>query len=230
MKNRLRPRFQLLSHHCLRDPVRHRRHPEDSRPTAVWLGNLHRLHRRREVRPRRHPIPDPVQAVVPIRVEIVDRLPVHPRRTLVRLDAPVRLPHQSRRNVKRLNRRRTRLAHSSPPTRTQVPWLLEYTNLTMSRPLRSTPITGASSLLRAGPPARPHRYSTPPVSAVRRAPSRPAPRRYRRRTPGSIEPRLSQVPYSSRRPGSRRLHAGHRLASKRDTRQTHPGTVWSPRF
>src|SRR5664279_2387576 len=31
----------------------------------------------------------------------------------------------------------------------------------MSRPLRSTPITGASSLLRAGPPARPHRYSTP---------------------------------------------------------------------
>jgi hypothetical protein len=31
----------------------------------------------------------------------------------------------------------------------------------MSQPLRSPPITGASSLLRAGPPARPHRYSTP---------------------------------------------------------------------
>src|SRR3954464_7859973 len=31
----------------------------------------------------------------------------------------------------------------------------------MSQPLHSTPITGASSLLRAGPPARPHRYSTP---------------------------------------------------------------------
>src|ERR1017187_7079731 len=31
----------------------------------------------------------------------------------------------------------------------------------MSQPLRSTPITGASSLLRAGPPARPPRYSTP---------------------------------------------------------------------
>src|SRR6266702_3876064 len=36
----------------------------------------------------------------------------------------------------------------------------------MSRPLRSTPITGASPLLRAGPPADAGRYSTSPVSAV----------------------------------------------------------------
>src|SRR5271165_2722289 len=31
----------------------------------------------------------------------------------------------------------------------------------MSQPLRSTPITDASSLLQAGPPACPHRYSAP---------------------------------------------------------------------
>jgi hypothetical protein len=64
----------------------------------------------------------------------------------------------------------------------------------------------------------PHRYSMPPVSAVGTLPlatraSRPEP--HYRRSP-------SHVPYKSRRPRSRRLHAGHRLARTRDTRQTHP--------
>src|SRR5207244_11321989 len=34
-------------------------------------------------------------------------------------------------------------------------WLIERTQPRMTRPLRSAPITGASSLLRAGPPASP---------------------------------------------------------------------------
>jgi hypothetical protein len=165
MKDRLHAGLQLQRHHRLRNPVSHGRHSQDSRPTAMRLRNLHRPHLRRKVRPRRHPIPDLVQIVVPIRIEVVDGAPVRSRRTLVRLNALICLPHQTLRNVKRLVRL-TRLAHSSPPTRTSVPWLLKYTNLTMSRPLRSTPITGASPLLRAGPPARPHRYSVPPVSAV----------------------------------------------------------------
>src|SRR4029450_1602890 len=39
------------------------------------------------------------------------------------------------------------------------------------------------------------------------------------------------VPHRSSRPGSRRLHAGHRLARKTDTRQTHPGlTYYTPGF
>ena len=56
----------------------------------------------------------------------------------------------------------------------------------MTRPLRSTPITGASPLLRAGPPAR---------CQSGRAPS--------------------HVPCERRRPGSCRLCAGHHLASHR---------------
>jgi hypothetical protein len=57
----------------------------------------------------------------------------------------------------------------------------------------------------------PRRYSAPPVSAVRRAPSCP------RRLPAPRQCRHppSHVPCRSRRPDSRRLHAGHRLASKR---------------
>ena len=83
----------------------------------------------------------------------------------------------------------------------------------MSRPLRSPPITGASALLRAGPPACPHRYSTPhsfccstrSLSPPATFPGHWSPYRY---TP-------SHVPCSSRRSGSRRLHTGHHLASKR---------------
>src|SRR3981081_4608684 len=53
---------------------------------------------------------------------------------------------------------RTRLAHSSPPRSFLV---ARVNKPQMSQPLRSTPITKVSSLLRTGPPARPQRYSTP---------------------------------------------------------------------
>ena len=84
----------------------------------------------------------------------------------------------------------------------------------MSQPLRSTPITDASSLLQAGPPACPHRYSTPrsfccPVHSLS-----PPPPPFRRRLE-QYRHTPSHVSCSSRRSGSRRLHAGHRLASKR---------------
>jgi hypothetical protein len=94
----------------------------------------------------------------------------------------------------------------------------------MTRPLRSPAITAGSPLLRAGPPA----HAAPVLSASRvmpleRAPSHhpaqaPAPRagQQYRRAP-------SQVPRGSRRPGSRRLHAGHRLASRRAPARLIPG-------
>ena len=70
----------------------------------------------------------------------------------------------------------------------------------------------------------PRRYSLPCGAAAWQAPSRPPPRGERqcRDTP-------SHVPCTSSRPGSRRLHAGHRLARNTDTRQTHPGlTYYTP--
>jgi hypothetical protein len=89
----------------------------------------------------------------------------------------------------------------------------------MSRPLRSARITRASPLLRAGPPARPQRYSAPRrFSGLMRSLSLPHPRGR------SISARLPVFPHASRRPGSRHLHAGHRLASNTGFRQAYPGT------
>ena len=99
----------------------------------------------------------------------------------------------------------------------------------MSQPLRSTPITGASSLLQAGPPACPHRYSTPhsfccPVHSLS-----PPPPPFRRRLE-QYRHTPSHVSCSSRRSGSRRLHAGHRLASKRAPARLFPRICTYPGF
>src|SRR5262249_41576387 len=90
---------------------------------------------------------------------------VHSRSTIVLFDLVVRLPYQLFRDLKRFRFYfvRTCLAHSTPP-RAQIAPVVRANNSQMSRPLRSTPITGASSLLPAGPPARPHRSSMPPIS------------------------------------------------------------------
>ena len=98
----------------------------------------------------------------------------------------------------------------------------------MSQPLRSTPITDASSLLQAGPPACPHRYSTPrsfccPVHSLS-----PPPPPFRRRLE-QYRHTPSHVSCSSRRSGSRRLHAGHRLASKRAPARLFPEDLHIPR-
>jgi len=94
----------------------------------------------------------------------------------------------------------------------------------MTWPLRSTPITGASSLLRVSPPARPATVLNPsrfppvgtlPLTAL-------AGRGYR----GAPSP----VPRESSRPDSRRFHAGHRLASKRAPARLIPEQLVRPGF
>src|SRR5664280_108460 len=80
----------------------------------------------------------------------------------------------------------------------------------MSRPLGSTPITGASSLLRDGPPATAATVLNSsrflPPGALPLAP----PNQHGEPCPRSP----SHVPCESRRRGSRRLCAGHRLANR----------------
>src|SRR6266576_4812414 len=105
-------------------------------------------------------------------------------------------------------------------------WLIERTRPRTTRPLCSAPITGASALLRAGPPARP---------ATVLSPSRHQHRLERSLSPtasaaGQYQDTPSPVPHGSRRPGSRRLHAGHHLARRRHTRQAHPGIHITLRF
>src|SRR5882757_7729686 len=94
----------------------------------------------------------------------------------------------------------------------------------MTRPLRSALITRASSLLRAGPPARPATVLNPsrfwPLETL---PLATHSGQQCRGTP-------SHVPRESSRSASRHLHAGHRLANKRSTRQALPEISCTPRF
>src|SRR6266496_5935859 len=93
---------------------------------------------------------------------------------------------------------------------------LNESTFPISRPLRSTPTPasrGFTTTTGRSASERRNWYSMPPVSAVGTLPLAPLeaydPGRRFRRSP-------SHVPCQSRRPGSRRLHAGHHLASNRD--------------
>jgi hypothetical protein len=100
----------------------------------------------------------------------------------------------------------------------------------VSRPLRSTPTPASRSFpATTGRSAseRRDRYSMPSVFCLGTLPLA---------TLGACDPgrlfrrSLSHVPCKSRRPGSRRLYAGHRLASNAGSRQAHPKDRSAPRF
>jgi hypothetical protein len=96
-----------------------------------------------------------------------------------------------------------------------------------TRPLRSALITRASPLLRTGPPAHPAtvlsplRFNRLGYSLSDRPPETGT---------SQYQDAPSPVPCGSRRPGSRRLHAGHHLASKRISARLIPESPKTPRF
>src|SRR6266540_1012613 len=102
MEGRLDPRLQSAGYHRLSDPVGHGRHPQNSGAPTMRLRYFHRPHRRREVAPRGHPIPDLVQIVLQIGLEVLDGAPVPPRCTLIGLDLLPRLPNLRFRDLERL--------------------------------------------------------------------------------------------------------------------------------
>jgi hypothetical protein len=96
----------------------------------------------------------------------------------------------------------------------------------MSRPLRSTPITGASPLLRAGPPARAATVLSTsrfrPVGALPLAP----PLTRDRAVSAHAFPRSTRKPQTGLTPPARRTPPGQSAG----TRQAHPGIALRPRF
>src|SRR5688500_11692583 len=76
----------------------HLRHPISDRGNAqrpqatIGLQDLDETHRRREVAPRGHPVPDLVEVILQVGLESLDGLPVHPGSALVGLDLLVGLP------------------------------------------------------------------------------------------------------------------------------------------
>src|SRR5947209_13925087 len=102
--------------------------------------------------PRGHSVPDLVQIVLQIGLEGFDGLSVHSRCALVPLHLLEGFPDLPLRYIERLALR-LQLVHQTPPRR--IARLIEQTQPRTTLPLGSTPITGVSQLLRAGPPAFP---------------------------------------------------------------------------
>ena len=114
MEDRFGPRLDHPGHRRLRHPVRHGRHAQNSRARAVRFRDLHRAHRRREVGAGGEPVPDLVQVVLQIGLELLDRHRVHAGCALVRLDFLPRLPDSPLRDLERLARC-FQLVHATPP-------------------------------------------------------------------------------------------------------------------
>jgi PEP-CTERM motif len=118
---------------------------------SVLLWNANRPHRRREVRPRRHAIPDLVQVVLQIPLERRDTLRIDTGRSAIRPHPLLRLHHHPLGNTERL-----RLARRLLPLAR-----LTVSTSWMTRPLRSI---GSPRLLRSYGSLRPcasHRYAHP---------------------------------------------------------------------
>jgi hypothetical protein len=128
VEDRLHTGLQRHRRRRLRDPVRDIRNAEHPDPTL--LGYLHRPNRPREIRPRRHPIPQPIEVPREVLLEPFDRDAVSPGRSAIVLDLQPRIPHQSLGDVMRLALQ-LRLMHALPPIRLSAsihlddpaPWL-----------------------------------------------------------------------------------------------------------
>ena len=205
---RLHQRLQIL----LRPPSARSDPPPSESPAASSLHLACRIstrsHRRRKVAARRHPIPELVEVVLQILLELRNRLLVHAGRSLVRLDpldTPPRPPVW-------------KYETALPSSIRLLPLLVDLigSGWTMP-PLRSSPITGPSSLLRAAPPLCPASVLSP--SWVFHLELLPSHR-------GDRFPRSAQEPG----PSSRRLHAGRHLGSKQVSPRAGPGSTTAPRF
>ena len=140
MEGRFHHRLQVQFGHRLSNPVSHRRNAQ-APLASVFLRYRHRAYWWRKVRARRHAIPNPIEVVLQVLLEHLDRFSIDASRSLIRFDPFVRLPHDLLGNTERLC-----LTH----------WLLPLARLTgasswMTRPLRSLGLSPTSPLLRVAP-------------------------------------------------------------------------------
>jgi hypothetical protein len=162
---------------------------------------------------------------VKVLLELRDRLLINAGATFVRLDPPIGLPNRPLGDLKRL---RLRLTHPAPPARKRLTVKPARTTL----PLRSSPITGPSSLLQVGPPLCPASLLSPSqISCLgfslqttgRRTALAPLASR-------PIGATGSRVPHKSPDHARATIHAGHPPSQSAGSRQTRPGAMTRPRF
>ncbi len=96
----------LLQQHggcSLGDAVGHRGHAEHPDPSPMVLGDLHRSHGHGEVAAGAHPVPELVEVVDLVGLELGDAGGVHSRRPIVGTDPLPRLDDEALGDVKRLH-------------------------------------------------------------------------------------------------------------------------------
>src|SRR5260370_38402849 len=102
MEDRLDFRLQINLGYRLRDPTGNGRHPEHPYAFPASLGDFHGFDRGRKVTPGRHAIPNPVQGLIAVLLELSDRHIIHPSATLVGLTPLISLPNTPLANANRL--------------------------------------------------------------------------------------------------------------------------------
>ena len=100
--------------HGLRNSVRDSGNSENPGSRAMRFRYFHRFHRGREVAARGHPVPDLIQIVLQVGLEVLDRLPVRSRCPAVGFHLQPGIPYLLFRYLERLACRFL-LAHSIPP-------------------------------------------------------------------------------------------------------------------
>jgi hypothetical protein len=111
-------RLQRQDRHRLRHPVHYVRDAQD--PCSSFLRYFHRADRPREIRSRRHAVPQPVEVISQPLPELLHRHAVFPGRSSVLLHFQPRIPHKPFGNIVRLSWH-LRLAHATPSFRLITP-------------------------------------------------------------------------------------------------------------
>ena len=198
MEVRLHQWLQVPLDHRLCNPIRYGRYAQPSLAT-VLLRYCYRPDRRREVRPRRHAVPNLVEVVLQVPLELLDRFRIDSGCSFVCPDPFVCLPYLLPGDTKRL----CSVGRLLPPS-----WLTLLPRW-MTRPLRSVRFPELPRYYGSLRPCASHRYSHPrgsttwisPLASRRQVPT------FHTRAWSRVTPPLCRVP-PSQAAGSRWTRPG----------------------
>ena len=180
-----------------------------------FLGYLHRADRAGEVRSRRHAVPQLVQAAPRVSLETARSSRRRPR-PLPRSPSPSATPPtRAVSDIVRLALQH-RFSHAVHPFR-----LATFNQPERPSPLAPPPLPGFAATTGQSASAPRDRYSAPHGFCRLAFSLSPPP-------PAAVSRRHLHTFHTRASPGSRRLYAGHRLASKRVSPRLIPGPAQTP--
>src|SRR5260370_28391929 len=152
MEDRFQDGLQVALDDFLGDSIRDRRNPQRSGfRLAVALRDVDPSNRWGQVAPRGHSVPELVEVIGEVSLEVCNRLSVYSSRPLVSLHLLEGLPEFLLRNIERLC-----LVHRAPPV-TSCLWAMAE----QRGPFGPVPLQNLHPYYRPLRPCAPHRYSGP---------------------------------------------------------------------